>query len=95
MDRSLILLGAVIAISVASAAIWHLVVKSFAWAIAGSSVTVGAIAYLSYPMFRGVAPDALIIVDALVLAAVVALGMGFPFKRRRLRKARKGFDGTA
>jgi hypothetical protein len=86
LDRSLILLGAVIILSVACAAIWHVIVKSYAWAIVGSSVTVGVITYLAYPIFRGVVPNPLIITNALVLGAVIALGVGIPFKRGRSRK---------
>jgi hypothetical protein len=86
LDRSLILLGAVIIISVASAAIWHVIVKSYAWAIVGSSVTVGVITYLGYPIFRGVVPNTFIVMNAFVLGAVVALGVGVPFKRGRSRK---------
>ena len=86
MDRSLILLGAVIVISVASAAIWHFVVKSFAWAIVGSSVSVGAITYFGYPIFRGGVPNTLIVVNAFVLGALIAVGVGVPFKRGRFRK---------
>jgi hypothetical protein len=86
LDRSLILLGGVIVISLASAAIWHFAVKSYTWAIVGSSVTVGAITYWGYPIFRGVVPNMLIVVNALVLGAVIALGVGIPFKRGRLRK---------
>ena len=86
MDRSLILLGAVIIVSVASAAIWHSIVRSYAWAIVGSSVTVGMITYLAYPMFRNAVPDALIVMNALVLGALIGLGVGIPFRRRRLRR---------
>ena len=86
MDRSLILLGAVIIVSVASAAIWHSIVRSYAWAIVGSSVTVGVITYFSYPIFRNVVPNAFIVANALVLGAVIALGVGIPSRRRRLRR---------
>ena len=92
MDRSLILLGVVIAVSVASAAIWHLVVKSYAWATVGSSITVVAITYLGYPIFRGVAPGTLILMNAFALGAVIALGVGIPFRRGRLRKGKVSND---
>ena len=85
MDRSLIILGTVIVISVASAATWHLIVKSYAWAVIGSSLTVGLVTYFGYPIIRGVAPSVLIVVNAFVLGAVIALGVGIPFKRGRLR----------
>jgi len=88
LDRSLILLSAVIAISVASAAIWHFFVKSYASAIVCSSITVGVITYFGYPLFRGVVPSALIVVNAFVLGAVIALGVGIPFKRWRFRRPR-------
>lgn len=87
MDLSLIILGAVIALSLASAAVWHSIVKSYAWAVAGSSLTVGLVTYWGYPLYRGVGPNALILADAVVLGAVIALGVGIPFKRRRIGKA--------
>jgi hypothetical protein len=87
LDRSLILLGAVIIVSVASAAIWHFFVKSYGWAIVGSSVTVGVTTYLAYPIVRGVVPNALIVMNAFVLGVVIALGVGIPFKRGRFRKS--------
>ena len=90
MDRSLILLGAVIAISAASAATWHWAVKSYAWAVVGSSLTVGLATYLGYPAFRGVAPNAFILLNALFLVAVIALGVGVPFRRARLDKGGAG-----
>jgi len=54
MDLSLIILGAVIALSLASATVWHLIVKSYAWAVAGSSLTTGLVTYWGYPLYRGV-----------------------------------------
>ena len=71
MDLSLIILGAVIALSLASATVWHLIVKSYAWAVAGSSLTLA---------------------NAVILGAVIALGLGIPFKRRRIGKARTSND---
>jgi hypothetical protein len=88
VDYSLIVLGAVITIGLASAAMWHLIVKSYAWAVLGSSFATGLIAYWGYPLYRGAAPNVLIIANAVVLGAVIALGVGIPFKRRRIGKAR-------
>ena len=62
---------------------WHLIVKRYAWAVVGSSLTVGLVTYFGYPVLRGVDPSALILINALVLGAVIALGVGIPFKRRR------------
>lgn len=87
MDRSLIILGAVLIVSLASAATWHLIVKSYPWAVAGSSLTVGLATFLGYPLYRGIAPDALTLIDAVILGAVVALGVGIPFKRRRIGRS--------
>jgi len=87
LDRGLITLGTVIVLSVASATMWHVVVKSYAWAVIGSSLTVGVATYFGYPIFRDVAPSALILMNALVLGAVIALGVGVPFKRRRMGKS--------
>jgi len=86
LDHGLIILGTVIAISVASAATWHWAVKSYAWAVIGSSLTVGLATYWGYPVFRGVVPNALILMNAFVLGAVIALGVGVPFKRGRMGK---------
>ena len=90
MDLSLIILGTVFAISVASAAMWHSVVKLYWWAVVGSSLTVGLVTYVGYPIFRDVVPNAFILMNALVLGAVFALGIGIPFKRRRVAKGRAG-----
>ena len=92
LDRGLIILGALIAVSVASATVWHLVVKSYAWAIIGSSLTVGLATYLGYPSFRGIMPSALILTNACVLGAVVASGVGVPFKRGRMAKPEASND---
>ena len=94
MDRSLIFLGVVIAVSLASAATWHLVVKSYLWAVAGSSLTVALVTLLGYPLYRGVAPNELILADSIVLGALIALGVGVPFKRRRDGKAARAGDGA-
>jgi hypothetical protein len=83
LDRGLIILGTVIAISVANAVMWHLIVKRYTWAVVGSSLTVGLVTYFGYPVFRGVAPSALVLMNAFVLGAVIALGVGIPFKRKR------------
>jgi len=88
MDVSLIILGTVIAIALASAAVWHLIVKSYAWAVAGSSLTVGLVTLWGYPLYRGVVPNALVLINAVFLGGMIALGVGIPFKRRRIRKAR-------
>jgi hypothetical protein len=87
MDLSLIILGTVLIVSLASAAMWHLIVKSYTLAVAGSSLTVGLATFLGYPLYRGVAPDALVLVNAVVLGAVIALGVGIPFRRRRIGRA--------
>jgi hypothetical protein len=87
MDLSLIILGTVLIVSLASAAMWHLIVKSYTLAVTGSSLTVGLATFLGYPLYRGVAPDALVLVNAVVLGAVIALGVGIPFKRRRIGRA--------
>jgi hypothetical protein len=87
LDRNLILLGGLIIVAAASAAIWHFFAKSYAWAIVGSSATVGVITYFAYPILRGVVPNALIVMNAFVLGVVIALGVGIPFKRGRFRKS--------
>jgi hypothetical protein len=92
MNLSLIILGTVIAISLASAAMWHFIVKSYAWAVAGSSLTVGLVTFWGYPLYGGVVPNAFILIDAVVLGVVIALGVGIPFKRRRIGKARVSND---
>ena len=92
MDHSLIALGVVIAIGLASAALWHLIVKSYGWAALGSSLTTGLVTYWGYPLYRGVVPSVLIVASALVLGAVTALGVGIPFKRRRAGKTGVGDD---
>jgi hypothetical protein len=92
VDYSLIALGAVIALGLASAAIWHLILKSYGWAVLGSSLTTGLVTYWSYPLYRGVVPSVLIITNAVVLGAVTALGVGIPFKRRRIGKTKVSDD---
>jgi hypothetical protein len=87
VDYGLIVLGTVIAIGLASAAMWHLIVKSYAWAVVGSSFTTGLATYWGYPLYRGVDPNVFIIVNAVLLGGVIALGVGIPFKRRRIGKA--------
>jgi hypothetical protein len=92
MDYSLIALGVVIAIGLASAAMWHLIVRSYGWAVLGSSLTTGLVTYWGYPLYRGVVPSVLIIANAVVLGAVAALGVGIPFKRRRIGKTKVSDD---
>lgn len=87
MDTSLIILGALIAISLVSAATWHAIVKAYLWAIAASSTTVGFIVFLAYPMYRDVSADPLILLNAITISAIVALAVGIPFKRRRSAKS--------
>lgn len=86
MDRSLIILGIVVAISVVSAAIWHVAVKSYLGAVVGSAITVGLVTWFGYGVLRGVVPNALIIVNSLILAAAIAFGVGLLLKRSRMRK---------
>jgi hypothetical protein len=83
MDASLAILGAVIVVSAASAAVWHSVVKSYVPAVAGSALTVALATYLAYPVFRHASPGAFIVADAFILGAVFAVVVGIPFKRRR------------
>jgi len=92
MDLSVIILGTVIAISLATATVWHLIVKSYGWAVAGSSLTVGLVTFWGYPLYRGVVPNAFVLIDAVILGAVIALGVGIPFKRRRIGKVRLSND---
>lgn len=92
MDYSLIALGVAIAIGLASAAMWHMIVKSYGWAVLGASLTTGLVTYLGYPLYRGVVPDVLIVINAIVLGAVTALGLGIPFKRRRIAKTKVSDD---
>lgn len=92
MDLSLIILGTLIAVSLASAAMWHSIVKSYAWAVAGSSLTVGMVTLWGYPLYRGVVPNVLVLVDAVLLGAAIAFGVGIPFKRRRIGKGGAGND---
>ncbi len=87
MDPGLITLGALITISLVSAAMWHAIVKSHLLAIVASSITVGLVAFLVYPMYRGVAAEPLLLLSAVNLSAMIAIGVGIPFKRRRSVKA--------
>jgi hypothetical protein len=87
LDTSLIILGALIAISLVSAATWHAIVKTYPLAIVASSVTVGLIVFWAYPMYRGVSAYPLILLNAVTISAIVALGVGIPFKRRRSVKS--------
>ena len=77
------ILGAVIVISATSAVAWHLSVKSYAWAVMGSSFTAVAVTCFAYVMIRGIVPGAFILVNSLVLGVVFAVGVGILFKRRR------------
>ena len=86
MDYSLVILFTVIVVGLASAVIWHLIVKAYAWAVVGSSLTTGLVTYWGYPLYRGVAPNVLIVANSVVLGAVIALGVGLLFKRRRIGK---------
>ena len=86
MDHGLIILGALIAASLFSAATWHAIVKSYVAAIVASSITVGLAVFEVYPMYRGVKAEPLILLNAISLAAIIALGVGVPFKRRRAVK---------
>jgi hypothetical protein len=92
MDRSLIILGTVIAVSLASAAMWYLIVKSYAWAVGGSSLTVGLVTLWGYPLYRGLVPNALVLVNAVVLGAMISFGVGIPFKRRRVGREKASDD---
>jgi hypothetical protein len=92
VDYSLIALGVVIAIGLASAGMWHLIVKSYGWAVVCSSLTTGLVTYWGYPLYRGVVPSVLIVINAVVLGAVIALGVGIPFKRRRTGKTKVSDD---
>ena len=84
MDTSLIALGLLVAISEASAAAWHMAVKSHMLAVGGSVLTIVALAYFIYPVYRGVPASPLILGDAAVLAGLIAFGVRFAFKRRRV-----------
>jgi antibiotic biosynthesis monooxygenase (ABM) superfamily enzyme len=84
LDTSLIVLGTLIAISLASALMWHAIVKSYALAIVASALTVGLLTYFVYPIYRGVAPSWLILSDATILGAIIAVGVGFALKRWRV-----------
>jgi len=92
VDYSLIALGVVIATGLASAAMWHLIVKSYGWAVLGSSLTTGLITYWGYPLYRGAVPSMLIVVNAVVLGAVTSLGVGIPFNRRRVGQSKVSDD---
>lgn len=83
MDTSLLALGSLILISLATATMWHAIVKSYVWAVVVSALTVGLVVYWAYPIYRGVAADPLILLSAISLCAMIALGVGIPFKRRR------------
>ena len=87
MDIGLIILGELIAISLVSAVTWHAIVKAYLLAIVASSITVGLIVFWAYPMYRGVSADPLILVNAITISAIVALGVGILFKRRRSLKS--------
>src|SRR5260221_1446883 len=90
MDSSLILLGALIAISLVSAATWHSIAKTYLWAIVASSTTVGLIVFGVYPIYRGVTADPLILLNAITISAIIALGVGIPFWRRRSMRSGTG-----
>jgi hypothetical protein len=87
MDQGLVTLGALLVISMVSAATWHAIVKSYVLAIAASSISVGLMTFGAYPMYRGEAADPLIMLNAISIGAIVALGVGVPFKRRRSAKS--------
>lgn len=89
MDYSLLALGAVIAVSLVSALIWHFIVKSYAWAVVGSSLATGLVTYWAYPLYRGAPASMLIIANALVLGAVASLAAGIPFKRWRGKEEKR------
>lgn len=86
MDTSLIILGALIAICLVSAATWHAIVKAYLLATVASSITVGLIVFWVYPMYRGVTADPPILLNAITISAIIALGVGILFKRRRSAK---------
>ena len=83
MDTSLVALGTLVAISLVSAAAWQAIVKSRALGVVASALTVGVTTYIAYPMYRGVAPSWLILADATILGAVIAVGLGAALRRRR------------
>jgi ABC-type spermidine/putrescine transport system permease subunit II len=89
MDTSLVALGALIVISLAIAAVWHAILTSYALAIGASAFTVVIATYIAYPIYRGEAPSPLILGDAAILSAVIALAVGIPFKRRRAAKSER------
>jgi len=87
MDMSLLAVVSLIAGSLAVGAIWHALVKSYGWAVFASAVTVGLMTCVLHPMYRGTTPSVLMLADAAILAAVIALAVGVPFKRRRAARA--------
>jgi len=87
LDTGLIILGALIVISLVSAVTWHAILKTYLLAIVASSITVGLIVFWAYPMYRGVSANPLILLNAITMSAIVALGVGIPFKRRRSVKS--------
>jgi hypothetical protein len=87
VDQGLVTLGALLVISMISAATWHTIVKSYVLAIVASSISVGLITFVAYPMYRGVTADPLILLNAISIGAIIALGVGVPFKRRRSAKS--------
>ena len=92
MDTSLLALGALIVVSLAVAAAWHAIVTSYALAIGASAFTVTLVTYIGYPIYRGGAPSPLLLGDAAILSAVIAVAVGIPFKRRRAAKGKGGYD---
>lgn len=92
MDTSLLAVGALIVISLAIATLWHAIVTSYALAIGASAFTVTLVTYIGYPIYRGAAPSPLILGDAVILSAVIALAVGIPFKRRRAAKVKGSYD---
>lgn len=87
MDMSLLAVGSLIAASLAIGAIWHAVIRSYGWAVIASAFTVGVATYAVYPIYRGATLSVLMLADAVILAAVIALAVGVPFKRRRAARA--------
>ena len=92
MDNSLVALGGLLVVSLVIAMMWHAIVRSYPLAIFASAFTAGLVTYVTYPMFRGVAPSPLILSDVAILSATIALGVGIPFKRWRAGKVRRGND---